>query len=93
MEIDLYWGAGGRGTRAAASVGITNPTPLMVKDRDAGGDGYVFETANGSVYMWSIPLGDVYKYTKPATRELILAEMRKPAARGKVEMELMPRTS
>lgn len=93
MEMDLYWGEGGNGALAAASVGITNPIPLMVKSRRAGGDGFVFETADGTVYLWSIPLDDVYKYTKPATRELILAEMRKPAARGKVEMQLMPRIS
>lgn len=93
LELDLYWGPNGSGTRAASSVGISNPRPLMVKSRDAGGDGYMFQGPNGTVYMWSIPLNDVYQYTSPTALEQILTEMRKPAARGKVEMKLLSRTS
>ncbi|KAF5604288.1 hypothetical protein FPCIR_833 [Fusarium pseudocircinatum] len=92
MRTDFYWGEKGSGRLAAASVGITNPEPLMIKDREAGGDGYVFQDANG-IYLWSMHMDDVYKYTKPATRNEILAEMRKPAGRGSVEMTLMPRQS
>lgn len=92
MRTDFYWGENGSGRLAAASVGITNPEGLMIKDREAGGDGYVFQDANG-FYLWSMPTDDVYRYTKPTSRDAILAEMRKPAGRGTVEMTLMPRRS
>ncbi|KAM5366313.1 hypothetical protein ACJA88_012069 [Fusarium oxysporum] len=92
MEKDFYWGDKGSGRLAAAAVGITNPEGLMIKDREEGGDAYLFQDANG-IYMWSMPTNDVYKYTKPTSRDDILAEMRKPAGRGKVEMTLMPRRS
>lgn len=92
MRRDFYWGENGSGRLAASSVGITNPEPLMIKDREAGGDGYVFQDANG-IYMWSMPTDEVYKYTKPAGRDEILTEMRKPAGRGSVEMVLMPQRS
>ena len=78
--------------RLCRTLGITNPEGLMIKDREEGGDAYLFQDANG-IYMWSMPTNEVYKYTKPTSRDDILAEMRKPAGRGKVEMTLMPRRS
>ncbi|KAI1041826.1 hypothetical protein LB505_008403 [Fusarium chuoi] len=92
MRTDFYWGTDGSGRLAAESVGITNPVALMIKERSAGGDGYMFQDASG-IYLWSMPTDEVYKYTSPANRDAILAEMRKPAGRGKVEMTLMPPTS
>ncbi|KAF4958794.1 hypothetical protein FGADI_2138 [Fusarium gaditjirri] len=92
MRTDFYWGEDGSGRLAAASVGITNPVALMIKEREAGGDGYVFQDAGG-IYLWSMSTDEVYKYTKPTSLDAILAEMQKPAGRGKVEMALMPQSS
>ncbi|KAG9497379.1 hypothetical protein J7337_010239 [Fusarium musae] len=92
MENDFYWGTNGQGRLAAAAVGITNPEGLMVKEREEGGDAYLFQDANG-IYLWSMPTNQVYKYTKPTSRDDILAEMRKPPGRGKTELTLMPRRS
>lgn len=93
MDKDYHWGENGHGRLVAASVGITNPEGLMIKRRDAGGDGYVFRGSNGKIYLWSIPMDDVYQYTKPAGLNAILAEMNKSAGRGRVEMKLLPQTS
>ncbi|KAI1634233.1 hypothetical protein F4809DRAFT_643673 [Biscogniauxia mediterranea] len=92
MRKDYYWGTNGSGRLVAASVGITEPEALMIKSREAGGDGYVFQDSKG-IYLWSMPTNDVYKYTKPTDRDAILAEMSKPAGRGRVEMELLDRIS
>ncbi|QPH00414.1 hypothetical protein C2857_003938 [Epichloe festucae Fl1] len=93
MRKDFYWGENGSGRLLAESVGITNPEGLMIKSRDAGGDGYVFQDSKGRIYLWSMIMDDVYQYTKPTGLNAILAEMNKSAGRGRVEMKLLPQIS
>ncbi|QPC80196.1 hypothetical protein HYE68_010948 [Fusarium pseudograminearum] len=88
MQEDVFWGAIGEGTLAAVAVGITNPEALMIKSREDGGDGYLFQDANG-VYLWNMQQDDVWKYTNPTNLDDILAEMRKPEGTGNVEMTQM----
>ncbi|KAF4963308.1 hypothetical protein FSARC_8676 [Fusarium sarcochroum] len=92
MMTEYYWGQNGMGRLVAVSVGITNPEALMVKSKESGGDGYVFRASN-RIYLWSMPMDDVYEYTNPAGLKAILAEMCKPAGRGKVETKFLPRNS
>ena len=90
MAVEYYWGPDGEGTAAAKDVGLADPQPLMIKSRDAGADAYVFTASGGHCYLWTIATGDVFEYVNPADLEGILAEMRKPAGRGRVEKKLLP---
>ncbi|KAK8106456.1 uncharacterized protein PG998_003075 [Apiospora kogelbergensis] len=92
MQNDIFWGAVGEGTLAAKGVGLDSPQPLMIKSREAGGDGYVF-MSGGKVYLWNMLQDDVWEYVKPVDLEGILAEMRKPAGTGSVEVKQMKQVS
>ncbi|KAK8851149.1 hypothetical protein PGQ11_013628 [Apiospora arundinis] len=88
MRTNIFWGAQGEGTLAAKGVGLDSPQPLMIKSRDVGGDGYVFMSGD-KIYLWNMLAGDVWEYVKPVDLNGILAEMRKPAGTGVVEVQLV----
>jgi hypothetical protein len=89
MQTAYYWGTDGVGTAVAKSVGLSNPTGLMVKSSEYGGAGYFF-TAGGKYYLWNMIADQVFEYTEPADLDGILAEMRKLQGKGKVQTtELM----
>ncbi|KAK6829521.1 hypothetical protein PG987_010105 [Apiospora arundinis] len=75
MRTDIFWGAQGR-------------APLQPRARDVGGDGCVFMSGD-KIYLWNMLAGDVWEYVKPVDLNGILAEMRKPAGTGVVEVQLV----
>lgn len=87
MNTSLFWGPEGQGTLAAKGVGLNGSIqPLMVKSRDAGGDAYVFATGD-KVYLWNMPMDEVFEYVKPTNLKDILVEMGKPPGKGAVELK------
>ncbi|KAI1468604.1 uncharacterized protein F4812DRAFT_470495 [Daldinia caldariorum] len=89
MNTAYYWGANGQGTLAAQRVGLTSPSGLMVVDPECGGDAYLFTASTGKVYLWNMVTGEVFEYTNPADLDGVLAQMKMPPGKGKVERVLL----
>ncbi|KND88088.1 hypothetical protein TOPH_07327 [Tolypocladium ophioglossoides CBS 100239] len=89
LKLDYYWGADGDGTVAANKVGLTGPQGLMIVDPDDGGDAYVFTASGGKVYLWNMLTNEVYEYTDPTDLDGILAQMKMPPGKGKLESKLL----
>ncbi|OTB15547.1 hypothetical protein K445DRAFT_301010 [Daldinia sp. EC12] len=92
LNTSYYWGPNGDGTMAAQRVGLTNPSALMIINAESGGDAYLFTASTGKVYLWNMVTGEVFEYTNPADLNGILAQMRMPPGKGKLDRILLSDT-